>query len=707
MNNKEIRTPPAGGVTGLVRALRLLGIVIPAAVLVAAAILLINGREQRLVDSERRLDILNAIITEQIARSTEAIDVVLRQATNSVVALTDSSPNSVAGLADDFRDYIASLPLAHGLTWANAEGYIAITTVNFPAEVPQPIYVGDTELFQTLMRTPSERTVIGAVSKSNANGAWVIPFARTVVVGGHPAGIVILSVPSTAMSRIFVTGLRDADQGIGRVFHRHTLLAAEPHNDLVIGRTFGSTPTIDAALATGYAAARTGGADGNQLLVDARRVGETPLVSVLAQPTAAIVRGARTAGIALIIGSVLLAGAVCAGFWLLARSLALRTAAVAQAATQDRRRMIAESANREKSRFLAAASHDLRQPLHALGLFANALSRRVRGEEQVMLVASIQEAVTSMSSMFGALLDLARIDAKGLDPKLVRFALDPVLERTVREAEAEAGAKGLKVRRVSTSVFLETDPVLLANIIRNLLTNAVRYTDKGSILVGCRHRGSLVDIEVVDTGIGIAAGDRERIFGEFERGTSNDNQVKQGLGLGLAIVRRIADALGVEVGIRSTPGHGSTFFITVPRAKPDPELEFAEDDLEGELVTSGSILVLDDDPTIRRALTQDLTDRGFTVMAPDDLNAVDPYTFEKPDGIVIDLDLGLPVDGLDMLAEAERRIGRDLPAVMVTGSTNPEILNRLKVSGRTWLHKPTTGDSIVAALRKIWKDAAG
>jgi len=697
--------PPAiemsSGVTGLVRALRFLGIVIPVAILAAAAVLLINGREQRLVENERRLDILNAIVAEQFARSTEAIDVVLRQAASTVVNV-DDSPDPPARMQAEFKDFIASLPLAHGMTWVNAEGYVTATTV----DVPLPTYLGDSDLFQTLMRTPSERAVVGPPGRSNRGNQWVVPFARSVMIDGEPAGVLILSVPAAAMSRIFVTALRDADGAMGRVFHRQVLLATQPHNDMLIGRAFTSTPTINAAAAdggTGHAAARVTGPDKREFLIDARRVGDTELVSLISQPTDAIFRAARIAGIAFITGTILLALAIAVGFWLLARTLAAHTAIVAQIASQDRRRIMAESANREKSRFLAAASHDLRQPLHALGLFANALSRRVRGEEQVMLVASIQEAVASMSSMFGALLDLARIDAKGLDPKPVRFALDPVLERAVREAEPEATAKGLVIRRVPTTVALETDPVLLANIIRNLLTNAVRYTDNGRILVGCRNRGSLVDIEVVDTGVGIAETDRERIFGEFERGAPKEGQTKQGLGLGLAIVSRIADALDVEIGIRSTHGHGSTFFVRVPRATAPPEAEADSVEAE-EAPLEGTILVLDDDVAIRRALSQELTDRGFTVEAPDDLRAVTPNAFEKPRGIVIDLALGLPVDGLDMLAEAERRIGRPLPAVLVTGSTNPEILNRLRTSRRVWLHKPTSGDSIVAALRKLWKD---
>lgn len=693
------------GVPSLVRVLRLLGVVVPVAILAAAVLLLVNGRERQLADNERRLDILNAVVSEQFARSTEAIEVVLRQAAASVATAPAVDDRTVARLREDFGDFIASLPLAHGLTWVNAQGYVTVTTI----DVPLPIYVGDSEMFRNLMRAPAERAVIGPPARSNRGGEWVVPFARTVVADGKPAGIVILSVPSVALSRSFVTALRDTSEGMGRVFHHQVLLAIQPHDELAIGRVFPSTPTIDAALADtagGHAAARVIAQDRAERLIDVRRVGDTSLVSVLTQPTGAVSRAGRTTALAFIAGTLLLAGAVGAGFWLLARSLALHTAAVAQAAMQDRRRIIAESANREKSRFLAAASHDLRQPLHALGLFANALSRRVRGEEQLMLVNSIQEAVTSMSSMFGALLDLARIDAKGLDPKPVLFALDPVLERAVREAEPEATAKGLTIRRVPTTVTLHTDPVLLANMIRNLLTNAVRYTDKGRILVGCRGRGAMVDIEIVDTGVGIAETDRERIFGEFERGVAKDGQTKQGLGLGLAIVRRIADALDVAVGIRSTYRRGSAFFIRVPRAKALPEPEAPETD-DDEPLPAGNILVLDDDPAIRRALTQDLTDRGFTVEAPDDLKALDPYAFGKPAGIVIDLDLGLPADGLDLLAEAERRIGRRLPALLVTGSTNQEILNRLRASGRTWLHKPTSGDAIVAALRKIWKKAPG
>jgi CheY-like chemotaxis protein/anti-sigma regulatory factor (Ser/Thr protein kinase) len=314
------------------------------------------------------------------------------------------------------------------------------------------------------------------------------------------------------------------------------------------------------------------------------------------------------------------------------------------------------------------------------------------------LVNNIRESVSSMTEMFGALLDLTRIDAGGVDPKPEAFSLEPLLGRIARDAAALAAGKSIAVRHVPTSAQVETDPVLLETILRNLATNAVRYTVTGKILIGCRRRrGDVVDIVVVDTGLGIAEADQDRIFREFERVKASGAGAAHGLGLGLAIVRRLGQALGLSVGLRSVAGRGSAFWVTVPLARSLPAPVVEE---PARAVFSGSVGVLDDEPAIREGLSREFSDRGIECWAPAEPATPDPARLDQMRALVVDLNLDHASDGLAVLAEAERRLGRRLVAVMVTGSTDPATLERLERSGRPWLHKPVGADEIIEAINR-------
>src|SRR4029079_13422580 len=222
-------------------------------------------------------------------------------------------------------------------------------------------------------------------------------------------------------------------------------------------------------------------------------------------------------------------------------------------------RAAAESANRAKSQFLAAASHDLRQPLHAVGLFAAALAAKARDPDVRPLETSVRASVEALEGLFAQLLDLSQLEAGALHPMPADFALEPLFTRIAADLAPQAIAHGIALRAVRTRAYVNSDAILLERIVRNLVTNAVRYTRSGGVLIGVRRRGRDIRIDVVDTGIGIAAVDRSRVFDEFVQlaATPRHHAGGRGMGLGLAIVRRLADLLRHAIAIDITPGPAS------------------------------------------------------------------------------------------------------------------------------------------------------
>ena len=224
----------------------------------------------------------------------------------------------------------------------------------------------------------------------------------------------------------------------------------------------------------------------------------------------------------------------------------LRVRLIALAERLRQQKELADEANRAKSRFLAAASHDLRQPVHALGLFIGALRRVVMPLEGQKLIEQIEESTVAIDGLFSALLDISQLDAGTVEVQRQSFPMGALLERICRDHEAEATAKGLSFVWVKSTVVVDCDPVLLERILRNLVANAVRYTDHGRVLVGCRRRGAAISIQVLDTGPGIPPDQQDRIFQEYYQLGNPERDRTKGLGLGLAIVRRLVDLLWVR-----------------------------------------------------------------------------------------------------------------------------------------------------------------
>jgi two-component system, sensor histidine kinase len=264
---------------------------------------------------------------------------------------------------------------------------------------------------------------------------------------------------------------------------------------------------------------------------------------------------------------------------------------------------IAERASAAKTTFLAAASHDLRQPVHALGLFIGALRRVVMPSEGQRLIEQIEESAVAMDGLFSALLDISQLDAGTVEVNRQSFPIGALLERICRDHQAEAAAKELSLVWARSTAVVDCDPVLLERILRNLVSNAVRYTNHGRVLVGCRRKGETISIQVLDTGPGIPPDQRDRVFQEYYQLGNPERDRTKGLGLGLAIVRRLADLLGCELTLRSRMGHGSCFEVSVPI--DTGEIPVSKDTLEAGsgALAHGFIVVIDDEPAIRNAMS--------------------------------------------------------------------------------------------------------
>ena len=369
---------------------------------------------------------------------------------------------------------------------------------------------------------------------------------------------------------------------------------------------------------------------------------------------------------------------------------------------------LAEQANLAKSSFLAAASHDLRQPVHALGLFVGALRGVALSEEAVELVDHIEASTAAMDTLFSALLDISRLDAGVVEVHPQIFAIGPLLARICREHADEADEKGLALICRPTEAWVNSDPVLVERIARNLISNAVRYTQSGQILVECRH-GSELRVQVRDTGPGIAPALQQQVFQEYFQLANPERDRAKGLGLGLAIVRRLTDLLGSQITLRSSFGHGSCFSFDLPRAAAPVIVPPV--DLGG--VTSlgaarGFIAVVDDESAIRQAMAALLTGWGYEVVAAGSgLEIMDALAAHAsaPDLVICDYRLRDEETGIRVIETLRTRYGAQTPAMLITGDTAPDRLVEARESGLLLLHKPVSKGKLRAALINLMQSA--
>jgi signal transduction histidine kinase/ActR/RegA family two-component response regulator len=372
---------------------------------------------------------------------------------------------------------------------------------------------------------------------------------------------------------------------------------------------------------------------------------------------------------------------------------------------EERTRQL-EAANQAKSRFVAVASHDLRQPLHALGLFVEQLQGKLRASERAHIVSRIKDALSAMNELFSALLDISKLDA-GVTP--VNITVFPVAQLLAHAETTFAGAareKELTFRALPSDAWVRSDFILLQQIVFNLVHNALRYTRDGGIRVGCRKRGDQLRIEVWDSGIGIPPDQHDKIFGEFYRLGEPDRDRRAGLGLGLAIVDRLCRLLGHPIEVKSTVGKGSVFAVTVPLAPADKRA------IEASIVPRAQpslsfdklVLVIDDDPLVLEGMSGIFRQWGCRVITADSDSKALKAAAERddpPDLIISDYHLANGRTGIATIEWLRGELSAPIPAFLISGDTDPATLHEAKVKGFHLLHKPVNP----VALRAMFNQA--
>lgn len=377
----------------------------------------------------------------------------------------------------------------------------------------------------------------------------------------------------------------------------------------------------------------------------------------------------------------------------------------------DERTHELELANLAKSRFIAVASHDLRQPLHALGLFVGQLREHVPSKAGRRLVDRIDAAVVNMNELFAALLDISKLDAGVLVPDVSEFSVEHLLKRMDATFAAAAEAKGLSLKVVSSGLWVRSDIILLERILQNLVSNAVRFAADGRVLVGCRRRGGELRIEVCDTGPGIPKNRQRDIFGEFTQIEGQHQDRQRGLGLGLAIVDRLCRLLGHSVELTSTPGRGSRFSIVVPlvpgHAEIAPQRSLPQVGLD--LVVGKVALIIDDDAMNLESLSGLLKSWNCRVAAAATCEeALTLFAADKqvPDIIISDYHLPNGASGYEAIARLRDLFGQSVPAFLTSGDTSPEALREARACGFQLLHKPVAPMKLRLMLNQLLRSQA-
>lgn len=366
-----------------------------------------------------------------------------------------------------------------------------------------------------------------------------------------------------------------------------------------------------------------------------------------------------------------------------------------------------ERATKAKSRFLASASHDLRQPLQSMALLQKLLVVPGRTSEGLRLAGLMDQTLVSMTAMLDSMLDVNRIESGIVRPALRPVPIGALMSRLAAEFEPQCAARNLRLRVVSSSASVQTDPQLLEQILRNLLSNALKYTPRGSILMGCRRRGDLLTILVCDSGIGVPAAERAMIFEPYRQGRKAAALGAHGLGLGLSIVQRLAQLLGHPISVHSTPGRGSAFMITLQVVPPAPEVPVAlpPPDVRAETVKqTGTILLVEDEEQLRDLLSEVLEKEGHSVIAKYDAqDAMDWASGDvaRPDLLLTDFELRGGTNGLRLAQDLPNILGASLPTIILSGDILQETLDSITSAGFAELVKPVRPEMLLALISDL------
>lgn len=359
----------------------------------------------------------------------------------------------------------------------------------------------------------------------------------------------------------------------------------------------------------------------------------------------------------------------------------------------------AEDSNIAKNKFLGAASHDLRQPIYAQGLFLDVLSRTALTAHQRELLDSVCAASAASADMLNTLLEFSRVESGVIEPQVEAFHVQPLLNKIEREFVLQANAKGLSYRSRETALVVQSDPALIELILRNLVSNAIRYTDSGALLVVCRKRGDHAVLEVWDTGIGIGLSQQREVFREFHQLGNPERDRRKGLGLGLAIVEGLARTLGHGLALTSALQRGSVFRLALPLATSALPVEQVAIEQGKAQMLNVRVLVIDDEESVRAGMLHLLRDWGCECEAAESIEkALALARIHAPDLVISDYRLREQRTGIEAIAALRGLLGDALPVVLITGDTAPDRLREAVDSGIPLLHKPVSPSQLYRGL---------
>ena len=365
----------------------------------------------------------------------------------------------------------------------------------------------------------------------------------------------------------------------------------------------------------------------------------------------------------------------------------------------------ANEANRVKTRFLAAASHDLRQPLQSISMYLGVLEGNISPEERHRIIGRSRMALDSTSELLNALLNITKLESGKVQPEIGTFAINTLLERVYNTGSQQATGKAQTFRMMKTSLAVISDPALLEQLVANLVANALKYTQpQGHIVLGCRRKKHHVMVTVADNGPGIPPDELDMIFDEYRQLEHEGGYLGRGMGLGLSIVKLIAELLDLKLEVKSTPGKGSSFSVLVPRseAKALPVSEPATASPR-QLRFAGTLLLIDDDPAVLDSTRLFLEVSGLTVItAQSPEEALQTLSIQTPDIIVTDYALSEQENGIELVERIRQSCNRSLPAIVVTGDSSDMRLQEAKASGCELLSKPIEAHVLLQlALRQL------
>ncbi len=363
--------------------------------------------------------------------------------------------------------------------------------------------------------------------------------------------------------------------------------------------------------------------------------------------------------------------------------------------------LLAEQATNARTRFFTAASHDLRQPLHAISLYLPLIEKRIDNPETSTMLGSVRNSCVAMRGILDSLLDISKLDAGIIQPNISAVSAADLIDQLAMEFMPQAADKGIELRVVPAGGQILSDPALLERILRNLLSNALRYTRQGKVLLGLRRAGDRVRLEVWDTGPGIAEADQARIFEEFFQADNPERDRGKGLGLGLAIIDRLAHLLDHRVSFRSWPGHGSVFRVEVPLAAEDTARRPARALPASDALAGKLALLIDDDEQIRTGTGAVLAEWGIAVLSADSiaqaLRRIDEAG-RAPDIVLADYRLRDTETGVQAIEAVRRKLGRKVPGIVITGEIGAARLREVIASDFAILHKPMDANDLARGI---------